>query len=62
MDEDYFATLRRINWEEKQAYLAANPDFVPDGDFWDAHSCSMFANAWGYCDWCGSLVYSDDDY
>lgn len=41
---------------EKLEYLRQNPDFVPDGDFWDSHSCSRFADADGYCQFCGDVV------
>ena len=42
--------------KEKEEYLKANPDFVPDGDFWDSHSCRRFADSSGYCQWCGGVV------
>ena len=47
---------------EKQQFLREHPDFVPDGDFWDAHSCSMFADAYGECQFCGALVYGSSAY
>lgn len=47
---------------EKQQYLREHPEFEPDGDFWDAHSCSMFADAYGYCQFCGAAVYGSAAY
>lgn len=54
-DEEYVKLSNQL-WEEKRAYLAANPDFEPDADFYEAHSCSMFADEFGYCQWCGDVV------
>lgn len=62
MTDEEFAKLSKQLDEEKKAYLAANPDFVPDGDFWDAHSCSMFADEFGYCQWCGAVIYGSYAY
>ena len=47
---------------EKEKFLRENPDFEPDGDFWDGHSCSAFADASGECQWCGALVYGSMAY
>lgn len=62
MTDEEFAKLSKQLDEEKKAYLVANPDFVPDGDFWDEHSCSMFADEFGYCQWCGAVVYGSYAY
>lgn len=62
MRDEYFAELYKRDSEEKEQYLKDNPDFVPDGDFWDSHSCSVFADEYGYCDWCGAEVYGSSAY
>ena len=48
--------LKAAYAREKEKFLRENPDFEPDGEFWDSHSCSAFADASGECQWCGALV------
>lgn len=60
-DEEYYECSRALE-VEKQAFLKANPDFMPDGDFWDDHSCRVFADDSGYCQWCGDVVYGSSAY
>lgn len=47
---------------EKEQFLKDNPDFEPDGDFWDSHSCSAFADSSGVCQWCGNMLYGSMAY
>lgn len=48
--------------EEKHKFLDSLPEdereeFLNDGDFWDSHCCSLYADAAGYCQICGDVVY-----
>jgi hypothetical protein len=56
-EAERLAPLYAADRKGKEAYLKANPDFEPDGDFWDAHSCAAFSDDSGCCQWCGGLVY-----
>lgn len=47
-------------WKEK--FLKENPNFIPDGDFWDSHSCTAYADDEGYCMICGAAVYGTQAY
>jgi predicted amino acid dehydrogenase len=62
MTEEQLDEAYKILNKEKEEYLKANPDFEPDGDFWDSHSCSMFADEYGYCQFCGAVVYGSFAY
>lgn len=54
-DEEFLKLSKQLD-EEKKAFLKANPYSIPDADFYDAHSCSMFADEFGFCQWCGAVV------
>ena len=55
--EEWLKAAYERDRAEKKKFLQENPDFEPDGEFWDSHSCSAFADASGECQWCGALVY-----
>jgi hypothetical protein len=61
-ERERFAPLFKADRARKEAYLKANPDFEPDGDFWDAHSCAEFSDGRGCCQWCGGLAYGSSAY
>ena len=61
-DEKWFEDAYARDRAEKEKYLKEHPEFVPDGDFWDSHSCSAFADAFGVCQWCGNLIYGSYAY
>ena len=56
MTEEEFAERSDALNKEKKKFLKNNPDCEPDGDFWDAHSCRMFANESGVCEYCGAVI------
>lgn len=60
--EDWLEAAYAQDRKEKEEFLRAHPEFVPDGDFWDSHSCSAFADASGVCQWCGALLYKSSAY
>jgi len=57
MSESEIEKIFKIVHEEKLKFLKDNPDFIPDADFRDSHSCKMFANEIGECQWCGDIIY-----
>ena len=60
-EEEFAERLDALN-KEKKEFLKNNPDVEPDGDFCDAHSCSMFANESGVCEYCGAVIYGSNAY
>jgi len=48
--------------KEKRDFIKNNPDFIPDADFWDAHSCSRYTNEFGLCQICGAIKYGSSLY
>lgn len=60
--EEWLKAAYERDKAEKEKFLQENPDFEPDGDFWDGHSCSAFADASGVCQWCGRLLYGSSAY
>ena len=61
-EEERFKLLFEEADREKKEFLKNNPDFVPDADFWEAHSCSRFADSEGCCEWCGGVVFGSSLY
>ena len=60
-DEEFKQCLDEL-YKEKEEFLKANPDFEPDADFWDSHNCRMFADEFGYCQYCGDVIYGSYAY
>ncbi len=56
LEQENFERMQKEDNEEKAKFLKENPDFEPDGDFWDSHSCSRYADWYGYCQICGAIV------
>lgn len=66
MDEKYWKDLferdRKEKQEQLQGILKTDPGYVADGEFWDAHSCSRFADENGFCQYCGDIIYGSYAY
>ncbi len=56
LDAENYKSASAAKQRADEAFLKANPDFEPDGDFYDAHSCGAFADSSGVCMWCGAIV------
>ena len=65
-DDKYFAALFALDTKEKRELLKeiqkTDPNFIADGEFWDAHSCSRFADSSGVCQYCGDVIYGSYAY
>lgn len=67
MTKEEISKLMEEDLKEKEEYLDSLPEderkeLESDGEFWDAHSCSRFANDDGYCQFCGAVVYGSYAY
>lgn len=56
MKNDWLKEAFARDKAQKEEFLRKHPDFEADGDFWDAHCCSMFADEYGYCQYCGAII------
>lgn len=59
---EWLKEMYELDRKKKEAMLKENPELANDSDFWDSHCCSWFDDGYGYCDWCGAIIYGTSAY